>query len=160
MTALMPMNPALQPEAQQPNTQTLIAAGGDPDPKPAEAQASADVPLVQAPQSVRDDAEREDMHRDFERRMAEANQPKVDTYVTPPVPSQIAANTRLEMEAGRRRVSEFAGIEAARQKFNAVRKAEAWEGQNTPIFRPGNFEEYKNIKGPSVSKDALTQPKV
>lgn len=150
-------------KAQQPGksapTPSAPATTNESQPPQAEAAPRADVPLVQLPPSVRDEAERENMHRDLAQRLAAANQPKVDTYVPPAVPEQIAKTTQAEMAAGAKRVAEFAELEAIRKQMNATRAAEAWEGKNTAVFRPGDVAEYKNIKAPNVSKDAVAQPR-
>lgn len=96
------------------------------------------------PKELYDDAHIENEHRDFNLKLMAArgpNQGKPE-YVPPPIPPAIAEATRLEMEAGKARVEHFSKIEAER-KLIAARVPEKWEGTSTPLFRPGNFEEYK-----------------
>lgn len=115
-----------------------------------------EVPAVEYPKDLYELAHIENDHRTFEARLAEACQPVVKEYTPPPVPVQIAENTRREMEAGRRRVAEFAELESKRQAtINEPRKKEPWEGTNTPVFRPGEFDEYKT----TMKSPVLTQSK-
>lgn len=121
------------------------------------------------PKELYDDAHIENEHRDFNAKLMEARSPNKGKpeYVPPPVPPAIAEATRLEMEAGKNRVTHFEKIEAER-KLIAARVPEKWEGKSTPIFRPADFEEYKpkskapvgalNEMNAMQSKDRLRQP--
>lgn len=80
-------------------------------------------------------AESDNLQRDFLARVAVAKQEGMPKpYVAPAVPPLIAEQTRLEMEAGRRRVEEFAQIEASRP-----RRVPQTDGTMTPVFRPDEF---------------------
>lgn len=138
--------------------------------------ASADVPLVQvaglgpdvtakveevnqpaaavSQDFTKDDqlhAESDNLQRDFLARVAaakEAGKPK--EYTTPPIPERIAEQTRLEMEAGRRRVAEFAALEASRPKRPGTQDTVA-------VFRPADFvPDQKKGQGVIASNSART----
>lgn len=74
--------------------------------------------------------------RDFNTQLGNAMRPEIKTYTPPPVPPAIAEATRREMEAGRKRVAEFAAVEQQRRVVMAERKKEPWEGNTTAVFRP------------------------
>lgn len=114
--------------------------------------------VVEYPKDLYDGAQIENSHRDFNDRLTEARAPKVNDYVTPPVPEGIVKQRDLELQAGRERVVHFEQVERERLKISATRVPEKWEGSNTPVFRPPDVTEYKNIKGPNLSKDAIRQP--
>lgn len=81
-------------------------------------------------------------------------------YVPPPIPAAIAEATKREMEAGAKRVAEFAEQKAAQQAI-AKRTPEPWEGKSTAVFRPGDVSEYRaGLKSPAQtpSKDNVRQP--
>jgi hypothetical protein len=147
------------PQAPAPKSTTDTAAVAVTEAAPV---ASADVPLVQvaglgedltkkveevnqpaaavaAPTQdfTADDqlhAESDNLQRDFMARIAAARAPDPKPYTPPAVPERIAEQTRLEMEAGRRRVEEFAALEASRPK-----RAPQTDGSMTPVFRPEDF---------------------
>lgn len=106
------------------------------------------------PKELYDEALIEDEHRNFNLRLREAHQPKVSSYVAPPVPPAIAAVTALEMAAGKARVEHFEGVEKDRQGI-AARTKEKWEGDSKAVFRPADFEEYK----PTLKSSVQTQSK-
>lgn len=105
-------------------------------------------------------AENENTKRTFLAKVAatrKAHEPK--PYTPPEVPAQIAENTRLEMEAGRKRVSEFEEMERLRPKKAPVDDPRV--GKTTSVFRPEEFDEYKSaFRSPAqtVSKDNIRQP--
>lgn len=78
-------------------------------------------------------ATNENISRNFLTALAAARSPKVNVYTPPPVPPAIQENTRLEMEAGRKRVAEFEAMEALRPK----RPVEPVN--SVPVFRPDNY---------------------
>lgn len=99
---------------------------------------TADVPAaVGVSRETYDEAWVENSHREFAQRIAQARAPVVKAPVAPCVAPRIAETTRLEMEAGARRVAQFAEAEQHRRVI--PRKKEAWEGTNTAIFRPIDF---------------------
>lgn len=115
------------------------------------------------PKNIYNEAHVSNDRMDFEERlMASRAPPDVKPYVPPPVPDAIAERTRQEMQAGAKRVEEFKVIEQDRRIQAATRAKEPWEGETVEVFRPGNFEEYKNTLrqvGNTTSKDNLTQPR-
>ena len=129
---------------------------------PAQTSAStAGVP--EYPKDLYDAAHIENGHRDFNDRIMAVRAPNQGKpeYVPPPPPPAIAAQIKAEMEAGAKRVAEFAAQKAA-NKALAKRTPEKWEGTNTPVFRPSDVSEYRNtLKSPAQthSKDVgLRQP--
>ena len=79
-------------------------------------------------------AESDNLKRDFLQRVAAARAPEIKPYTPPAVPPRIAEQTRLEMEAGRQRVAEFAEQQASRP-----RPAPQQDGSMTPVFRPEDY---------------------
>lgn len=118
-------------------------------------KATADVPAPEyseIPKDLYDEAWVEHSHRGFNDRIMAARTPVIKAVIAPAVAPQILATTQMEMEAGRKRVADFA--EAEMQRRAIPRKKEAWEGSNTPIFRPGQFDEYKGtLKSPAHTVD-------
>lgn len=107
------------------------------------------------PKDLYDEAWVEHSHRDFNARIMAARAPVIKEAIAPAVAPQILATTQAEMEAGRKRVADFE--EAEMQRRAIPRKKEAWEGSNTPIFRPGQFDEYKaTLKSPAHTPDKST----
>jgi len=104
---------------------------------------------------VQEQAENDNMQRDFMVAVAAARNPEPKPYTPPPIPERIAEATRLEMEAGRRRVSEFAAIEAARPKPQP--QAQPGNATMTPVFRPADFvPDQKKGQGNIASDSART----
>jgi hypothetical protein len=72
--------------------------------------------------------------------MAARNPPEVKEYVAPEVPPAIAAQTKLEMEAGAKRVMEFAGQEIERQEAHERHRRDRWaDKESVPVFRPDDY---------------------
>lgn len=87
----------------------------------------------------------------YEKLSARQEPPKV--YVPPPVPERIAETTRLEMEAGRRRVAEFEAQKASRPQP----APHPSEGTNTAVFRPNDYvPDQKKGQGNVASASART----
>lgn len=132
-----------------------------PTPQPtSQAQSPAPEPTtngtVEYPAELYSSAWIENEHRDFNDRLMEARAPKEVAHVTPKVPEAVARATELEMAAGALRVAEFEKQEKDRKAISQ-RTPEKWEGKNTPVFRPGDFSEYRptlKTPGQTVSKDA------
>jgi hypothetical protein len=95
----------------------------------------ADDAVQQFSRDLMERAESENLARNFALSMQAQRNPVVVPYVTPAVPPQIAENTRLEMEAGRKRVAEFEALEAARPK----RAPDPTQGGSVAVFRPGDY---------------------
>lgn len=113
---------------------------------------TADVPAaVGVSREAYDDAWVENSHRDFAIRIAQARAPAPKPVVLPCVAPGVAEATRREMEAGAKRVAQFAEAEAHRRVI--PRKKEPWEGNSTPVFRPIDFI-------PDPSKYANNNPSV
>lgn len=72
--------------------------------------------------------------RNFVEQVFAARNPEVKPYVAPPIPPRIAEQTRLEMEAGRRRVADFEAQQASRPQ----RPVEP-DGTTTAVFRPADY---------------------
>ncbi len=88
----------------------------------------------------------------YEKLSARQEPPKV--YVPPPVPERIAEATRLEMEAGRRRVAEFAEQQANRPKPAEPHPS---EGTSTAVFRPADYvPDQRKGQGTVASASART----
>jgi len=86
---------------------------------------------------LQEQAENENMQRNFMLSMQQAQRPEVKPYTPPEVPKQIAETTRLEMEAGRKRVAEFAALEQARVRI--VPQHDPSAGKTVPVFRPADW---------------------
>jgi hypothetical protein len=93
--------------------------------------------LQQFSKETMEQAENENMARNFALSMQAARNPEVVPYTPPAVPKAIAESTRLEMEAGRKRVAEFEEMERLRPKPAPVQDPHA--GSSTAIFRPADY---------------------
>jgi hypothetical protein len=116
----------------------------------------AQAQVVAATRKTADERAREEsdaLKRQFyEKLSARQEPPKV--YVPPPVPERIAENTRLEMEAGRKRVAEFAEQQANRPQPAPPPPS---EGTNTAVFRPNDYvPDQKKGQGNVASASART----
>jgi hypothetical protein len=92
--------------------------------------------------------ESEELRQDFLKRVAVARYKEDKPYTPPAIPERIAENTRLEMEAGKKRVDEFAAMEASRPRP----KPQVDQG-TTAVFRPDDFVPNQK-KGQGVLADA------
>jgi hypothetical protein len=64
----------------------------------------------------------------------------VPEHIPPQVPPAIVEQTRLEMEAGRKRMMEFANAEIERQEMHERNKRDKWADKgSTPVFRPDDY---------------------
>lgn len=80
-------------------------------------------------------------------RIIELRQPK-PVYQPPPPTVRQAEQTRLEMEAGRRAVQRAEASQSFRPN-----QTDPTEGTNTPVYRPGDVDEYRNtFKSPVMTK--------
>lgn len=104
-------------------------------------------------EKAREQADNDDLKRDFTLKVLAArqlDQPK--PYVTPPIPPRIAEQTRLEMEAGARRVAEFQEQQASRPRPPAP-----VDGSTTSVFRPEDYvPNQKKGEGLLASNSART----
>lgn len=107
------------------------------DPVPEDKFVSFEVPDY--PKSIYNEAHIENEMMDFQQQLGAAMRPPIKEYTPPAVPAAIAAATRLEMEAGRARVAEFAAVEGIRRAAIAARPKEPWEGNTVQIFRPAVY---------------------
>lgn len=116
-------------EATPAPEQTTTAVGG------------AEVAMVNIPKGVYEEAVEDNRQRKFTLSILEARTPTiVAPYVPPPVPEGIALQTQAEMEAGRKRVSEFEANEAVRRQVAEAHKNDRWaDKKSTAVFRPGDF---------------------
>lgn len=61
-------------------------------------------------------------------------------YVPPAPPPAVVTQTQLEMEAGRKRVMEFAAQEIERQEAHERHKNDKWaQKPDTAVFRPDDY---------------------
>jgi hypothetical protein len=74
----------------------------------------------------------------------------------PPAPLSGRALSRreLELEAGRRAVARATEQQAHRPPMVKTANEISSEGSNNPVFRPGDFREYANMRQGNVSKDS------
>jgi hypothetical protein len=88
-----------------------------------------------------DEAMDTNREHDFVKAIMEARKPVATPEYTPPaVPPAIAEQTRLEMEAGRKRVMEFAGQEIERQEAHERHKRDKWADKGSvEVFRPDDY---------------------
>ena len=93
------------------------------------------------PASVFADADEDNRRRDFTLAIVEARTPPPEPeQVKQPIPKALAEQTRLEMEAGAKRVAEFAANERERQDAMERHKRDKWQARNNEeIFRPGEY---------------------
>jgi hypothetical protein len=88
-----------------------------------------------------DEAQDINREHDFVKAILKAREPPpVPEHTPPQVPPAIVEQTRLEMEAGRKRMMEFAGEEVARQEAHERHKRDKWaDKESTPVFRPDDY---------------------
>lgn len=128
-----PVITGLAPD-QSPSTEapepTVTAVGG------------AEVKMVEIPREIYENAVEDNRQRNFVHAILDARTPhQRPEYVTPPVPAGVAEQTRLEMEAGRKKVLEAEGNEAERKRVTEAHKNDKWQtqGKTEAVFRPGDF---------------------
>lgn len=126
-------------------------------PTPEASPPAADVPAVDLHLDAMAEAEREATKRGFMDKVMQARanqQPK--PYTPPERAAGVIAQTNAEMKAGAEAVAKRAAEEALR----APPKKEKWDGDTATVFRPSDYSEYKNIKGPNISKEVgVRQPR-
>jgi len=90
---------------------------------------------------IYDEAMEVNREHDFVQAITAARRPpEKPTYVPPPVPPAVAEQTRLEMEAGRKRVMEFAAQEIERQEAHERHKRDKWADKGSvEVFRPPEY---------------------
>jgi hypothetical protein len=90
---------------------------------------------------VYDEAMAQNREHEFIGAIMEARKPPdVKEYTPPQVSAAIAEQTRLEMEAGAKRVAEFAAQEAERQAVHERNKRDKWaDKESVPVFRPDDY---------------------
>lgn len=82
-------------------------------------------------------AQEDNLQRDFVEKIMEARRAvSVKPYIAPPIPAQISEQTRMEMEAGKKRVAHFEEQERLRPRPH--RNADV-NGTMVPVFRPDDF---------------------
>lgn len=110
------------------------------------------VPSQAVMRELRQQADDDDLKRTFMERVAVARAPLTTAYVPPPVPSQIAAQTLLEMQAGADRVAQFAEQERLRPRPKPPE-----DGNTTAVFRPEDYvPDQKKGQGNLASNSART----
>lgn len=87
------------------------------------------------------DAEEANRIRDFEAAIVASRTPlPVPEYIPPKPAPAILEQTRLEMEAGKKRVAEFAAEEATRREIHEANKRDKWADKGSvEIFRPADY---------------------
>jgi hypothetical protein len=109
------------------------------------------------PKDLYTEAQIENEHRDFNQKLIEARAIREKPeYKPPPVPPAVIEQTRLEMEAGAKRVAEFEQMKKEQKAL--ARVPDKWEGKTVEVFRPPDFREYTStFKSPAmtVSKENL-----
>jgi hypothetical protein len=98
-------------------------------------QAAPATPQQNFGRDIQEQAEADNLKRDFLGRLAAAQHPAPAPYVPPPVSERIAEQTRQEIEAGRRTVA----MHEERQKFRPKPVADPREGSTKSILRPEDF---------------------
>jgi hypothetical protein len=90
---------------------------------------------------IYDEAMDTNREHEFVHAIMEARKPpEVAEHVPPSIPPAIAEQTRLEMEAGRKRVMEFAGQEVERQEAHERHKRDKWADKGSvEVFRPDDY---------------------
>lgn len=86
---------------------------------------------------MQEQAENENTVRNFMQSLHAARNPEPKVYTPPPVSERMAEQTRLEMEAGRKRVEEFDAMQASRPRPTPI--VDPREGTSVPVFRPADF---------------------
>lgn len=89
---------------------------------------------------------------DSGRIQATFNTEKPPVHMPSPPTARQQSQTDMEMEAGRRRVAMAAEQLANRPPVVLSEAEKKAMGTNTPVYRPGNFEEYKPLTTPATSK--------
>lgn len=95
---------------------------------------------VEVPDDIYNEAVEDHRQFCFAEQIGIARQPApVKEHVPPPVPPAIAAQTKLEMEAGKARVAECAANEVERKRITEAHKNDRWADKPPEqVFRPGN----------------------
>jgi len=90
---------------------------------------------------IYDEAMELNRERDFRDAILAARAPLVKPpYVPPAPPPAMVEQTRLEMEAGRKRVMEFAAEEVARREAHERHKNDKWADKGSvEVFRPADY---------------------
>lgn len=90
---------------------------------------------------VYDEAMEQNREREFIDAILEARKPpEVPKYVPPTPPPAVQEQTRLEMEAGKKRVMEFTAQELDRQAAHERNRKDKWADKaNIEVFRPDNY---------------------
>jgi hypothetical protein len=100
---------------------------------------------------LQEEAEAENLKKDVLGRILAARQAHDDegkAYVPPPVPPAVAEATRLEMEAGRKRIAEHEAAAAHRPRP----PVDPREGGSRPVIRPDDYvPNFKQGQVPSNS---------
>lgn len=101
----------------------------------------AEVHMVEIPRDIYETADEDNRQRTFTHDLLAARTPQdAPAYVPPPVPAGVAAQTKAEMEAGSKRVAEFAAAEKDRKAVTAAHSRDKWaEPGSVAVFRPGDF---------------------
>lgn len=126
-SGLIAAKEAMAPEAA--SEPTVTAVGG------------AEVHMVAIPDAIYDTAQEDNRQRTFTHELLAARTPQEGpAYVPPPVCKGILDQTKAEMEAGAKRVAEFAEAEIGRKIITDAHKNDKWVPQGSvPVFRPGDF---------------------
>jgi len=90
---------------------------------------------------IYDEAVEQDREFDFIKAiLAARTPPEKPVHIPPTPPPAVVEQTRLEMEAGKKRVMEFATEEISRQEAHARHRADKWADKgSTPVFRPDDY---------------------
>lgn len=108
--------------------QTVTAVGG------------AEVEQTEIPRDIYDEAVEENRQRNFMEMLSMSRNPAPKpAYVPPPVAPQMAEQTRLELEEGRKRVLAAEEREDERKRITELHKNDRWADKPPEsVFRPGN----------------------
>ena len=90
---------------------------------------------------VYDEAQEVNREKDFVHAIMEARKPpEKPEYVPPAPPPAVLEQTRLEMEAGKKRVAEFAAQEEMRKEVHERNRKDKWADKGSvEVFRPDDY---------------------
>jgi len=113
-------------------------------------------PRMQSPQVITDGQViiKAEGDRIIAQRIGDAQPANTEPGPPAPLSARALSKRAIEQEAGRRAVARAAEDLAHRPPLVRTPQEIAAEGTNTPVFRPGDFSEYRDMRRNAVSKDS------